>query len=377
MAASKAVKKTGRKKSVAKKVAEAAGAARKAVREAVEKTAKKAAKKAGSKATKKATAKKATAKKATAKKATAKKATAKKAVKVPTAAERAAARKAKKAVRKAERAAKKAERVATRAAKKAPKKVAKKVVKKVTKRPAAKMMAAAEKAPAAKAARKVPVKKVARQVAEAAKRVMEAAGGATKRASSVVKKAVTKRSRKVPEQDRAAAEEVARPEAREQQSRVVAGDSAPAFELYDQDDAMVSSESLAGQAYVLYFYPKDNTPGCTREAQGFRDEVASFGELGVRIIGVSPDSARSHRGFSEKHGLAFTLLADPERVLAKACGAYGPKKFMGRESMGIIRSTFLVDTGGKVRRTWRGVRVDGHVAEVLEAARELAAGGDD
>ena len=151
----------------------------------------------------------------------------------------------------------------------------------------------------------------------------------------------------------------------------VAGDPAPEFRLMDQDETAVTSASLAGQPYVIYFYPKDNTSGCTKEAQGFRDEAAAFAELGVRVIGVSPDSAKSHRGFRDKHGLQFSLLADPDRVLAKAYGAYGPKRFMGREGMGIIRSTFLVDAEGRVRRTWRGVRVDGHVAEVLDAVRAL------
>jgi peroxiredoxin Q/BCP len=152
---------------------------------------------------------------------------------------------------------------------------------------------------------------------------------------------------------------------------VAEGDRAPAFALPDQDGAEVSTKSLAGTAYVLYFYPRDNTPGCTREAQGFRDAAAAFTALGVRVIGVSPDSAASHGKFRRDHELQFTLLTDPERSVARAFGAYGPKRAMGRETVGIIRSTFLVDAAGKVRRAWRGVRVDGHVAEVLGAAREL------
>ena len=150
-----------------------------------------------------------------------------------------------------------------------------------------------------------------------------------------------------------------------------AGDRAPAFELLDHEGRVFASRQLKGQPYVIYFYPKDNTPGCTREAQDFRDQAASFAKLGMVVIGSSPDSSRSHLGFREKLGLGFSLLSDPERSVAQAFGAYGLKKMMGKERMGIIRSTFLIDEKGLIRRAWRGVRVDGHVAEVLEAAQQL------
>jgi len=149
------------------------------------------------------------------------------------------------------------------------------------------------------------------------------------------------------------------------------GSRAPRFTLVDDRGERLSSAALAGQAYVLYFCPRDNTSGCTREAQGFRDAAREFAALGVRVIGVSPDPTASHARFRDQHGLGFTLLSDPERSVARAFGAYGPKRSMGRETVGIVRSTFLIDGAGRIRRAWRGVRVDGHVAEVLAAAREL------
>jgi thioredoxin-dependent peroxiredoxin len=148
-------------------------------------------------------------------------------------------------------------------------------------------------------------------------------------------------------------------------SRIAAGDKAPSFELKDQSGKVVSSASLGGKPYVLYFYPKDDTTGCTREACGFRDAMPAFGKRGARIIGVSPDSEASHAKFAGKYGLPFTLLSDPDKVLAKAYGAWGMKKNYGKEYMGIIRSTFVVDGAGKVKRAYYGVKVDGHVDSVL------------
>ncbi len=149
------------------------------------------------------------------------------------------------------------------------------------------------------------------------------------------------------------------------------GSRAPRFSLIDDRGERLDSAALAGQAYVLYFYPRDNTPGCTREAQGFRDAARDLAALGVRVIGVSPDPTASHARFRDQHGLDFALLSDPERSVARSFGVFGPKRMMGRETIGIVRSTFLIDGGGRIRRAWRGVRVDGHVAEVLAAAREL------
>jgi peroxiredoxin Q/BCP len=150
------------------------------------------------------------------------------------------------------------------------------------------------------------------------------------------------------------------------------GDRAPSFALLDHRGESLSSDELAGKPYVVYFYPKDDTPGCTTEACGFRDTVAEFADLGVRIVGVSPDSVASHQRFVSKYGLPFTLLSDPEQALASSYGVWALKKNYGREYMGIVRSTFLVDAGGVIRKAWRSVRVNGHVAEVQAAAAALS-----
>jgi peroxiredoxin Q/BCP len=150
-----------------------------------------------------------------------------------------------------------------------------------------------------------------------------------------------------------------------------AGSRAPVFALKDQAGKEVTSASLAGSAYVLYFYPKDDTTGCTKEACGFRDSFRSFGKL-ARVLGVSPDSEASHARFAGKYGLPFTLLSDPDKTLANAYGVWVKKQNYGREYMGIARSTFLVDEKGVIQKAWRGVRVDGHVDAVLEAAKALA-----
>jgi peroxiredoxin Q/BCP len=149
------------------------------------------------------------------------------------------------------------------------------------------------------------------------------------------------------------------------------GDRVPSFELEDQSGERVSSAALEGEPYVLYFYPKDDTPGCTVEACGFRDSLPNFTARGVRVIGISPDSVQSHARFREKHGLTFTLLSDPEKQLAQAFGVWVPKQNYGREYMGIERSTFIVDPKGVVHRAWKGVRVPGHVDQVLDAVRAL------
>ena len=149
------------------------------------------------------------------------------------------------------------------------------------------------------------------------------------------------------------------------------GSRAPSFNLTDQAGRSVSSSSLAGKPYVLYFYPKDDTSGCTREACGFRDSLRGFGSKDVKIIGVSPDNEASHARFAGKYGLPFTLLADTDKTLAKAYGVWAKKLNYGREYMGIVRSTFLIDKRGVVQKAWRGVRVDGHVEAVLEAAGAL------
>lgn len=147
---------------------------------------------------------------------------------------------------------------------------------------------------------------------------------------------------------------------------------APSFSLKDGAGDVVTSASLKGKPYVIYFYPKDNTPGCTQEACDFRDNYSALRKLGVEVFGVSPDSAKSHQGFAEKHGLPFRLLVDDEKQLATALGVWAMKKNYGREFMGIVRSTFLVDRDGKIRAEWRGVRVAGHAAAVLAEAKKVA-----
>jgi thioredoxin-dependent peroxiredoxin len=152
-----------------------------------------------------------------------------------------------------------------------------------------------------------------------------------------------------------------------------AGSKAPAFTLKGIDESGAerdfSLKDYKGKTVVLYFYPKDNTPGCTTEACDFRDNMARILKTGSVVLGVSPDSVKSHLGFRDKHGLQFPLLSDPERTAATAYGAYGEKKLYGKVSMGIIRSTFVIDPAGMVKRLWRGVKVAGHVDEVLETLK--------
>jgi thioredoxin-dependent peroxiredoxin len=144
----------------------------------------------------------------------------------------------------------------------------------------------------------------------------------------------------------------------------------PAFNLSGSDGALHSAKTLRGAPAVLYFYPKDATPGCTQEACDFRDQHAALRKLGVAVFGVSPDGLPSHAKFIAKQHLPFTLLADPEHALAEALGVWGEKKLYGRTFLGIIRSTFLINAEGVIVREWRKVKVAGHVAEVVAAARE-------
>ncbi|HEY3237168.1 MAG TPA: redoxin domain-containing protein [Polyangiaceae bacterium] len=152
---------------------------------------------------------------------------------------------------------------------------------------------------------------------------------------------------------------------------VVESGKVPNFSASDQRGTVFSSAALSGQPYVIYFYPKDDTPGCTKEACGFRDRLPDFLSRRVRVLGVSPDSTQSHTRFQQKYELTFPLLSDPDKKMAQAFGVWVKKQNYGREYMGIERSTFLVDGEGKIRKIWRGVRVDGHVEAVLGAVREL------
>ncbi len=148
-------------------------------------------------------------------------------------------------------------------------------------------------------------------------------------------------------------------------SRLSPGDAAPKFSLTNQDGTKVTLASLKGQRVVLYFYPADDTPGCTKEACQFNDDLSSFNDLGVVVLGVSPDDAASHQKFRAKYGLRFDLLSDPTREVMAAYGAYGEKMMYGKKVTGVIRSTFLISKSGRVEQAWYGVRADGHAAKVL------------
>ena len=145
------------------------------------------------------------------------------------------------------------------------------------------------------------------------------------------------------------------------------GAAAPAFKTTNTDGESVSLKDLRGKKVVLYFYPKDDTPGCTKEACSFRDAYSKFKKRGITILGVSPDNEKSHQKFTAKYKLPFTLLADTDHSIADAYGVYGEKKFMGRTYMGIHRTTFLIDEKGKVKKVFEKVKPEDHADEVLEA----------
>ncbi|HVW25852.1 MAG TPA: thioredoxin-dependent thiol peroxidase [Polyangiaceae bacterium] len=232
----------------------------------------------------------------------------------------------------------------TKPAKKAPAPPAPKPAPKVAKAP----KSAPVRASAPKAEKKAPANAVAAKKAAAPK--AEAPKAAPKKAP----KAAKSKTASAPGADETSGLDV--------------GDSVPDVELVDQDGNAFSLGSLRGQSYVLYFYPKDDTPGCTREACGFRDDIGKFEGANVRVVGVSPDKPESHVRFRDKYGLPFTLLSDVEKTAANAFGVWVKKQNYGREYMGIQRSTFLVDESGKVKKIWRNVKVDGHSQAVLDAA---------
>src|SRR4051812_20763801 len=145
------------------------------------------------------------------------------------------------------------------------------------------------------------------------------------------------------------------------------GDKAPNFAARDAEGVPVQLSDLRGQKIVLYFYPKDDTPGCTKEACSFRDSYSKFKRRGVKVIGVSLDSEASHKKFAAKYDLPFTLLADVDRSVSEAYGTYSKKKFMGREFMGINRMTFLIDENGNIKKVFPKVKPETHADEVLAA----------
>lgn len=152
-------------------------------------------------------------------------------------------------------------------------------------------------------------------------------------------------------------------------ARLEPGDRAPAFTLVNQDGEKVSLKGLAGERVVLYFYPADDTPGCTTEACQFNDLLAGFRGLSVRVLGVSPDGPASHRAFRAKYGLDFDLLSDETRTVMERYGAYGEKKLYGKAVVGVIRSTFVIGPTGRIEHAFYGVRATGHAARVLAALR--------
>jgi peroxiredoxin Q/BCP len=159
--------------------------------------------------------------------------------------------------------------------------------------------------------------------------------------------------------------------------KLTPGDAAPGFTLPDEDGTPVSLSDFAPARVVVYFYPKDDTPGCTTEARQFSELAEQFGRAKVPVVGISPDPPDRHRRFREKHGLTVRLLSDPDHAVMRRYGAFGEKTRYGRTSLGVIRSTFLVDLGdpvdsdhpGRIVRAWYNVRADGHAGKVLEAIR--------
>ena len=149
------------------------------------------------------------------------------------------------------------------------------------------------------------------------------------------------------------------------------GTLAPDFALPDQEGRTHRLSDYRGRWVVLYFYPKDDTPGCTKEACGFRDQMGSLKALDAVVLGVSADDVESHKRFAEKYGLNFPLLADPERKVIGAYGAWGTKNLYGKEAEGALRQTFLIDPEGRIARVWRKVSPEGHALEVAEALKAL------
>jgi thioredoxin-dependent peroxiredoxin len=149
------------------------------------------------------------------------------------------------------------------------------------------------------------------------------------------------------------------------------GDKAPPFKLPADGGGVISLEDFEGKTVVLYFYPKDDTSGCTAEACAFRDVLPDFSEVKAQVIGVSRDPVKSHDKFKEKYGLTFPLVSDEDGKVCEAYGTWVEKSMYGRKYMGIERSTFLIDRHGVIRNVWRKVKVPGHAGEVLKAAQAL------
>ena len=150
-------------------------------------------------------------------------------------------------------------------------------------------------------------------------------------------------------------------------ARLEAGQAAPKFTLTDHDGTKVSLADFKGSKVIVYFYPKDDTPGCTKEACQFNETLAAFAAADVAVMGISPDGAEKHTRFREKYQLDLPLLSDPDKSVMESYGAFGEKMMYGKQVMGVIRSTFLIDEKGTIERAWYSVKADGHAAKVLEA----------
>lgn len=153
---------------------------------------------------------------------------------------------------------------------------------------------------------------------------------------------------------------------------LAAGSLAPDFELPDENGEMHRLSDYRGKVVVLYFYPKDDTPGCTTEACGFRDTYADYEKAGVPVIGVSPDDVKKHQKFKTKYNLPFTLLADTDHAVCELYGVWGRKKFMGKEYDGVFRTTFLIGQDGTILKVFENVKPEGHSQEILKALSELS-----
>lgn len=151
------------------------------------------------------------------------------------------------------------------------------------------------------------------------------------------------------------------------------GDLAPPFQLESDSGKTFTLGDFAGKILVLFFYPKDSTPGCTREAQAFSEGAGRFAKLGAAVVGISKDSVKSHGSFRDKYALKVPLLSDPTQAVHRAYGAYGEKTMYGKKVLGTIRSTFVIDADGRVARVFSPVKVDGHAEAVLDAIRDLGA----
>lgn len=147
------------------------------------------------------------------------------------------------------------------------------------------------------------------------------------------------------------------------------GKKAPSFSLKNQNDELVSLKDFKGQKVVLYFYPKDNTSGCTKEACSFNENISSLNKINAVVLGVSPDSIQSHKKFADKYGLTFNLLSDSEKTLVQAYDVWKEKSMYGKKYMGVERTTVIIDENGKISKIFNKVKVEGHTQQVLDALK--------